>query len=62
MNRGEFLKRLCASEPEHGSFSSPEGLVGVFNPVVQPASGLLPATHLYCVFYEDPIRNGRGQH
>ena len=38
---GEFLKRLHPEKPLHRPFSSSEGLVGILDPVGQPASGLL---------------------
>ena len=38
---GEFLERLHPVKPLHRAFSSSEWLVGILDPVVQPASGLL---------------------
>ncbi len=37
----EFLQALHLPEPQHRSFSSPEGLVQVLHPVVGPAADLL---------------------
>ena len=41
MDGGEFLQRLEASEARHRPLSSPERLMGVFGPVVEPAAGFL---------------------
>lgn len=41
MDRGEFLKRLCAPEFGHCSLSSPERLVRLFSSIVQPPPGYL---------------------
>lgn len=40
---GEFLQGSRASELLHGSLPSPERLMGVLGPVVQPSCGALPA-------------------
>ena len=41
MDRGEFLKRLCTPEFCHRSLSSPERLMLILGPIVEPTPGLL---------------------
>ena len=41
MDRSEVLQRLHLPEPQHCPLSSPEGQVGVLDPVVRPAGYFL---------------------
>ena len=41
INRAEFLKRLRASEPLHGSLSSSKRLMRVFRPIVEATTNLV---------------------
>jgi hypothetical protein len=45
MDGGEFLQGLVAAEPAHGALASSEGLVRVFDPVVQPLFAPLSVLH-----------------
>lgn len=41
IGRCEFLKRGRTSEPCHGLFSSPEGLMRILGPIVEPSARLM---------------------
>lgn len=47
MDRSEFLKSSQLPKPLYCPFSSPEGLVGVFRPIVQPTACLLARSIAY---------------
>ncbi len=46
---GEFLQGLYIPEPRHRSFSSPERLVGILSPIVEPPTALLIGSIADCL-------------